>query len=125
LRDFFLSLFFFPLGPHVNIDLLIDVWRGALLLAPIVLIIKPLVFRFLLLRQEEKNYRAWSVGFRLGQISEFSLLIAILALQGSLISEKAGTLIQATAIVTFLVSSYIVVLFLPTPIAVSDSLRRD
>jgi len=42
-----------------------------------------------------------------------------------LISERASTLIQATAIVTFLVSSYIVVLFLPTPIAVSDTLRRD
>ena len=125
LRDFFLILFFFSLGAQLNIVLLKDLWLGALVFAGVILLAKPLIFRFLLLRQKEKNLRAWSVGFRLGQISEFSLLIALIALQGSLISEQAATLIQATAIVTFLVSSYIVVLFLPTPIAVSDSLRRD
>ena len=125
LRDFFLILFFFSLGAQLNIELLSDVWLATLVMAAVVLLAKPVIFRFLLLRQKEKNYRAWSVGFRLGQISEFSLLISLIALQGSLISEKAGTLIQATAIVTFLVSSYIVVLFLPTPIAVSDNLRRD
>ncbi len=125
LRDFFLILFFFSLGAQLNIILLQDIWLAVLVSAAVVLLAKPLIFRFLLLRQKEKNLRAWSVGFRLGQISEFSLLIALIALQGSLVSEKAATLVQATAIVTFLVSSYIVVLFLPTPIAVSDSLRRD
>lgn len=125
LRDFFLILFFFSLGAQLNIALLQEVWLAALVIAALVLIIKPLIFRLLLHWQKEKNYRAWSVGFRLGQISEFSLLITLIALQGSLISERASTLIQATAIVTFLVSSYIVVLFLPTPIAVRDDLRRD
>lgn len=125
LRDFFLIMFFFSLGAQFNILLLQDIWLAALVIAAVVLLGKPVVFRFLLLRQKEKNYRAWSVGFRLGQISEFSLLIALIALQGSLITEQAATLIQATAIVTFLVSSYIVVLFLPSPIAVRDDLRRD
>lgn len=125
LRDFFLIMFFFSLGAQFNLTLLPNIWLPALVFAAVVLIAKPAVFRFLLLKQKEKNYNAWSIGFRLGQISEFSLLIALIAVQGSLISEQASTLIQATAIVTFLVSSYIVVLFLPSPIAVRDDLRRD
>jgi len=40
------------------------------------LALKPLVFRFLLRHQSEHNTLAWNIGFRLGQISEFSLLIA-------------------------------------------------
>ena len=67
----------------------------------------------------------WETGFRLGQISEFSLLIAFVATAEGLIGDNASHLIQATAILTFLVSSYIVVFRYPTPIAVSKKLRRD
>lgn len=125
LRDFFLILFFFSLGASFNIYVLMDVLMATLVLAAAVLVLKPLTFRFLLTRQSEKRYFSWNIGFRLGQISEFSLMIALIALQASLISERASTLIQATAIITFLVSSYIVILRFPTPIAVSDKLRRD
>jgi predicted Kef-type K+ transport protein len=65
------------------------------------------------------------MGFRLGQISEFSLLIAVVALNTGVISDKASYLIQAATIFTFIVSSYFIVLNYPTPIAVSDRLRRD
>ena len=68
---------------------------------------------------------AWSVGFRLGQNSEFSLLIAYVATSTLLIGKEASHLIQATAILTFLVSTYIVIFNFPTPIAISDRLRRD
>jgi predicted Kef-type K+ transport protein len=36
------------------------------------------------------------VGVRLGQVSEFSLLIAVLAQQNELISREASYLVQAT-----------------------------
>ncbi len=125
LRDFFLILFFFSLGANFNILILQQVFFASFVLAAAVLILKPVIFRTLLLRQSEGQLLSWNIGFRLGQISEFSLLIALIALDGSLITEKASTLIQATAIITFLVSSYIVILNLPTPIAVKDELRRD
>lgn len=125
LRDFFLILFFFSLGAGFNINILGDVLIVACVLAAAVLIVKPLTFRFLLRRQSEQRFLSWSIGFRLGQISEFSLLIALVAMNASLITDKASTLIQATAIITFLISSYIVILRYPTPIAVKDSLRRD
>jgi len=125
LRDFFLILFFFSLGAGFNINILGDVLIVACVLAAAVLIVKPLTFHFLLRRQSEQRFLSWSIGFRLGQISEFSLLIALVAMNASLITDKASTLIQATAIITFLISSYIVILRYPTPIAVKDSLRRD
>lgn len=125
LRDFFLILFFFSLGAGINLDLLGEVLLPAIVLAVAVLGLKPVIFHFLLLRQKEQQAQSWNIGFRLGQISEFSLLITFIALEASLITEKASTLIQATAVITFLVSSYIVVLNFPTPIAVNDKLRRD
>ncbi len=125
LRDFFLILFFFALGARFNIELLSDVLIASLVLAAAVLIIKPLTFRFLLRRQSESERLAWDIGFRLGQISEFSLLIVFVASNAALIGEKASVLIQATAIITFLISSYIVIFNYPNPIAVSDRLRRD
>lgn len=125
LRDFFLVMFFFTLGAGVNLDLLGDVIWGAALLAGAVLILKPVIFRMLLGKMSESSTLAWDVGFRLGQISEFSLLVAFVALESALLTERGSLLIQATAIITFIISSYIVVFNYPNPIAVKDKLRRD
>lgn len=125
LRDFFLILFFFSLGAQFHLDMVPEIALPALVMALAVLIIKPVVFRYLLGQQSERTILAWDVGFRLGQISEFSLLIAYLAMSQKLIGSAASHLIQATAILTFLVSSYIVVLNFPNPIAIKDHLRRD
>jgi len=62
---------------------------------------------------------------RLRQASEFSLLIGAIAMETALISVKADFLIQAFTILTFIISSYIVVLKYPTPIALSDKMRKD
>lgn len=125
LRDFFLVLFFFSVGARFDINLLGTVLLPAIVLAVLVLGLKPVIYRFLLKGVSEKRTLAWDLGFRLGQASEFSLLIAYVATAGALISSQASLLIQATTIITFVVSSYIVVLNYPTPIAISDHLRRD
>ena len=125
LRDFFLVLFFFSLGAGLDIAVLIDMIWPVLALSIAMLALKPVIFRALLTRHCESNGLAWDVGFRLGQISEFSLLIAFLAVERGLIGTDASLLIQATAITTFVFSSYIVILNYPSPIAISDKLRRD
>jgi Kef-type K+ transport system membrane component KefB len=125
LRDFFLILFFFAVGARFDLAMLDAVWLPALILAVLVLTLKPVVYRFLLKGVSEKRVLAWDLGFRLGQASEFSLLIAYVAVGSALISEQTSLLIQATTIITLLASSYIVVLNYPTPIAISDRLRRD
>jgi Kef-type K+ transport system membrane component KefB len=124
LRDFFLVIFFVTLGASLNLRLLPDMLLPALALAGVLLLIKPLVFDVLLRRAgEEKN--SLEMGVRLGQISEFSLLIAVTAQRFSIISEAASNLIQVATLLSFIASSYFIVLHYPTPIAISDKLRRD
>ena len=89
------------------------------------LCLKPVVFYGLLRNASERKPLAWDIGFRLGQISEFSLLIAYVATGAALIGKEASHLIQATAIITFAISSYIVIFNCMTPVAISDKLRRD
>ncbi|MHA7817832.1 MAG: cation:proton antiporter domain-containing protein [Pseudohaliea sp.] len=125
LRDFFLILFFFSVGARFDLGQLDRILLPALLLAALVLALKPAVYRYLLGGMSESRSLAWDLGFRLGQASEFSLLIAYVAFDLALISQDASLLIQATTILTLLASSYIVVLNYPTPIAISDRLRRD
>jgi len=125
LRDFFLILFFFALGANFDSGLLPKIWLPSLVLTGLVVAVKPLVFRLLLGRLSEDPKLAWDVGFRLGQISEFSLLISFLAVALGLIGREAAHVIEATAILTFVISSYIVVFNYPNPIAVSEHLRRD
>jgi Kef-type K+ transport system membrane component KefB len=125
LRDFFLVLFFFSIGAGFHMDLLAEVIVPAAALAIVILALKPITFKFMLRRMSETSALGWETGFRLGQISEFSLLIAFVATAQNLISQEASHLIQATAILTFLASSYLVVFRYPTPIAVDDRLRRD
>lgn len=125
LRDFFLVLFFFSLGAGFDLSLLGTVVLPALVMAGVMLVMKPVVFRYLLSGVSESPSLGWEAGFRLGQISEFSLLIAFIAAADLLIGDDASHLIQATAILTFLVSSYLVVFRYPTPIAVNEGLRRD
>ena len=125
LRDFFLILFFFSLGASFNLGLLSEVILASSVLAVCILIIKPITFRYLLGFIKEPADQSWEVGFRLGQISEFSLLIAFLATSTAIIGTNASHVIQATAIITFILNSYVVIFRFPSPIAVSDKLRRD
>lgn len=125
LRDFFLVMFFFALGAGVNLSMVSEVIVPALVLTTLVLAIKPLAFKHLLIHQAESPRLAWEIGWRLGQMSEFSLLIALAGLSAGLITPKAGYLIQLATLLTFVGSSYLIVLRYPTPIAVSERLRRD
>ena len=124
LRDFFLVIFFFAVGAGYNWHILMDVLIPSVALALFVMFSKPWLFRVLLRRAGEKPGRAHEVGVRLANVSEFSLLIAVLALAGGVISESASYIIQTTTLFTFIVSSYWIVMFYPSPMAVSDELRQ-
>lgn len=124
-RDFFLVLFFFSIGASLNLVVLQEVILLAMLIALVMLVMKPVAFKWLLKKSGESTGRSMEVGFRLGQMSEFSLLIAVLALEIGVIGAEVSYMIQASTVMTFLVSSYWVVLRFPTPVAVSDRLRKD
>lgn len=125
LRDFFLVLFFFSLGAGFDLGMLGAVFLPTLLLGALLLLAKPWVFRGFLQWAGEGGRIAMEVGVRLGQVSEFALLIAVLAEKNQLIGRQASYLVQATTLLTFIASTYYLVLHYPTPVAVSDRLRRD
>lgn len=124
-RDFFLVMFFFSVGASFNLHFLPVVILPALILVLVLSIVKPITYRLLLKQVGEPKQVAWEVGARLAQISEFSLIIAYVGLDSKLISAPAAYLIQAATIISFVVSSYWVVMKYPTPVALSDRLRRD
>ena len=122
LRDFFLVLFFFALGASINLDRVTEVLLPAVCLALLGVFLKSLVFQLLLTPEQEK---AKETGSRLSQISEFSLLIIVVAVQAQLLSERAALMLQTATVISFVLSSYWVVRHYPTPIATNKSLRRD
>ena len=125
LRDFFLVMFFFALGAGFDLAGAASVWPAAVALAAGVLVIKPVTYRALLRRYGESTVLAGEAGVRLGQMSEFSLLLVAVAVQAQTISHQAAHLVQVATLITFVVSSTFVVLRYPSPIALSEHLRRD
>ena len=125
IRDFFLIIFFFSLGASVNLDVTFDVAVPALILAALIIALKPVTFSVLLRASGQDRHRSLETGVRLGQGSEFSLLVAALAMEIGVIALETGALIQTVVLMTFLVSPYLIVMRYPTPIGLTKELRRD
>ena len=125
LRDFFLIIFFVALGAQFNLAVLPDIWLAATGLTLIAILVKPLLYRSLIRLTRESEPRATEVALRLGQMSEFSLLISVMALELAIIRAEVSYLIQIATLASFVFSSYYVVARYPTPIALDDKLRRD
>ena len=125
LRDFFLVIFFVALGASFDLSIINQVLLPSMVIAGMFLLVKPYCFSWLLRRFGESRDRSLEVGVRLGQISEFSMFIAVLALQLGVIGTRASYLIQVSTLITFIFSSWFIVLRYPTPIATSEKLRRD
>lgn len=125
LRDFFMVLFFVSIGAHFNGTAFVEVFIPSIVLAALVLAIKPTVYRFLLGHFGEQSETGWETGFRLGQLSEFSILIVFLAIHHSIIGETVANFLLVATVLTFVGSSYLIVFRYPSPVAVSDRLRRD
>ena len=125
LRDFFLVLFFFAIGASFNLNYLMVVAIPAIVLAVVALVIKPYVFAWLFRKGNESKEVSMEVGVRMGQISEFSLLVAYVAASSALISQEVSYLIQAATMITFVISCYWVVMKYPTPLALTEKLRKD
>ncbi len=125
LRDFFLVLFFVAVGAHFDSGAFADVVIPALVLAGLVLIVKPTAYRLFFGYIGEKKATGWECGFRLGQLSEFSILIVFVAIASNVISVTVANFLLFATVLTFVGSSYLIVFRYPSPVAVSERLRRD
>lgn len=125
LRDFFLVLFFFSLGAKLDVSVMGDLLLPAMVMTAVFILAKSWVFKKAFIWIGESKPFSQEIGVRLGQLSEFSLLIALLAFELGHISGRASQLIQMVTILTFLISSYLVVFKYPTPIGTTEKLNRD
>ncbi len=116
LRDFFLVLFFFALGARLNLPMAAQVLLPATVLALAMLLAKPAIIYALLRRSGEQDNFAFEAALRLGQASEFSLILALAAEEHGALSATGAQLVQLAAFITLIVSSYIVALRCPTPL---------
>ncbi|MFQ5756923.1 MAG: cation:proton antiporter [Acidiferrobacterales bacterium] len=106
LRDFLLLFFFIDLGAQLNADLLVGQIGIALALSAFVLLIKPLIIAMLL---GIAGYRKRTLGLTalsMGQISEFSLILAAMGLSVGHLNAGTVTLMTLVALVTITLSSY-------------------
>ena len=125
LREFFLILFFFAIGAQFDPLMSKNVLLLSILLGAILLILKPLLFKKAFQLSNENKKISTELAFRLGQASEFSLIVAYIALENNRISDKASYLIQLTVIVTFIISTYLVSAKYKTPISANKKNRKD
>lgn len=125
LRDFFLILFFFSIGAQFNFLVTQQVLVAGIVMSVLIVVVKPLVFRqgFQLIGENKKL--SMELGARLGQGSEFSLLVSYSALAIGLIDLRASYLIQLVVIITFVLSTYWVVYRYTTPISSTEKNRMD
>ncbi len=125
LRDFFLILFFFSIGAQFNFLVTQNVLLAGIVIAILIIIVKPFVFKLGFQFIGESKAFAMELGSRLGQGSEFSLLVAYSALAAGLIDMQTSYLIQMIVFVSFVLSTYWVVYRYRTPISSTEKNRMD
>lgn len=107
LRDFFVVLFFIYLGQSLDIsNLKVGLMLG-LVLSLVVIFIKPVATIFSLSLLGYTKRVSFLTGIHLSQISEFSIILAVLAANAGLVRPEVSAIITIVAIITIAVSTYL------------------
>ncbi len=107
LRDFFVVLFFITLGGSLNIHNLAAGILPAIILSGIVIFLKPLSVMLSLGLFGYTKRTSFKAGINLSQISEFSIILIVLATAAGLVGSKLSAIITLVAIITIASSTYL------------------
>lgn len=108
LRDFFIVLFFVVLGMQMAFGNILNLLIPAFILSAFVLVVKPLIFMPIISLLGYRKRTAFLSGVSLGQISEFSLILLFLGNKLGHVTSEAVSLIALVGIITFSVSTYMI-----------------
>jgi Kef-type K+ transport system membrane component KefB len=108
LRDFLLLFFFIDLGVQIDIAHLGSVLGPAILLSVIVLVGKPIMVMALVGTMGYAKRTAITTGLSMGQISEFSLILAAMGLSLGHIDKSTMSLITLVGLITIGLSTYMI-----------------
>lgn len=106
LRDFFLILFFISLGEHLSLDNLGAVLVPAIIISIIVLVLKPLSVMLSLGLLGYTKRTSFKTGINLSQVSEFSIILIVLAATAHVVSGELAAIITIVALITITISAY-------------------
>ncbi|HEX5797351.1 MAG TPA: cation:proton antiporter [Candidatus Saccharimonadales bacterium] len=107
LRDFFVVIFFITLGESLNTDNMIAGILPAIILSLIVMIIKPLVVTASMGLLGYTKRVSFKAAINLSQISEFSIVLVVLAIDSGVVRPELGAIITLVAIITIATSTYL------------------
>ncbi len=108
LRDFLLLFFFIDLGVQIDVGHLGAAIGPAMLLSAIVLVGKPIMVTALVGAMGHVKRTATTAGLAMGQISEFSLILAALGLSLGHIDKPTMGLITLVGLITIGLSTYMI-----------------
>lgn len=107
LRDFFVILFFISLGESLQIGNLANAIIPAIALSLLVLVLKPLIVMTSLGLLGYTRRTSFKTGINLSQISEFSIILIVLAASTGIIRGEIAAIITLVALITIIVSTYL------------------
>ncbi len=104
LKDFFITIFFVMIGTSVIFSE--NNWELFWLVLALSIIIKPIITFTIMKIFSYSNRTAFMAGSAIAQVSEFSLVIAAVAMSSGLLAAKEFSAITLSAIVSMTLSSY-------------------
>jgi Kef-type K+ transport system membrane component KefB len=107
LRDFFIVLFFVVLGEGLVLAHLSAVIVPALVFSAVVIFLKPIVVMTALGIMRYTKRTSFKAAINLSQISEFSIVLAVLATATGMVGPKVGAVITLVALITIATSTYL------------------
>ncbi len=108
LVSFFLAVFFVTLGAHMELGAALAAWPVVLALSAFVLVGKPAILMALIPRLGYGERTSFLASLTLGQISEFSFIVASLALGVGLVDASFISVVGAVGLVTIGASAVLV-----------------
>ncbi len=107
LRDFFVLLFFIELGGQLGIENIYQAIIPALIFSAIVITMKPLVILSTLGALNYTKQTGFKAAVHLSQISEFSIVLVVLAQKTGTLGAATVTTMTLTALITIIISAYL------------------
>lgn len=107
LRDFFIILFFISLGESLELDHVSSVIGPALIFSAVVLLFKPGIVMTTLGLLGYTKRTSFKAGINLSQISEFSIILVVLAHSSGVVGTRLTALVTLIALITIAVSTYL------------------
>lgn len=109
LRDFFIIIFFVMLGIQMSFGNIAAIILPAIAMSLFVLVGKPFIVMWIIGWMGYRKRTSFLTGLTLSQISEFSLILVFLGSKLGHISNNTVSLITLVGIITFVLSSYMVI----------------